>query len=41
MIHGKPTICPMGLAENILLKRLLLLDGGIGVIIILVREKKG
>ena len=35
----RPTVSPMGLVENVLLKGLLLLDTGVGVVIVLVRGK--
>lgn len=36
----RPTVSPMGLVENVLLKGLLLLDTGVGVVIVLVRGKE-
>ena len=35
----RPTVSPVGLVENVLLKGLLLLDTGVGVVIVLVRGK--
>lgn len=41
VVKGKrPTVSPMGLVENVLLKGLLLLDTGVGVVIVLVRGKE-
>lgn len=41
VVKGKPpTVSPMSLVENVLLKGLLLLDTGIGVVIVLIRGKE-